>query len=183
MKMQAIAGKIFRGVVLLFIAATFWQCETENTIQTESQPEEVSQKRSAQTTFQAYDKPPTPVGGFAAIQQSLEYPEIARRAGIEGRVVLNILVDQEGSIESVKVLKSLGDNGCDEAAIQAVKAVDWQPATQNGNPVRVWVGLPVIFKIDGGAKKAGQAVAPGNAQKVKVKTSKPGSATAQTSKL
>lgn len=97
--------------------------------------------------FVAYDEAPQPIGGFAAIQRNLEYPEIARKAGIEGRVIVNVLVDVDGSIVETKILQSLGHSGCDEAAIKAIRAVKWKPAKQRDRPVKVWVGIPVIFKL------------------------------------
>ena len=103
--------------------------------------------------FVKYDKAPEPVGGFAAIQKNVHYPRIAKQAGIEGRVILNVLVHKSGRVDSVIVLKSLGESGCDQAAMAAVKAVQWQPAQQDGTPVSVWVGIPVIFKLDGAVEK------------------------------
>ena len=96
----------------------------------------------------AYDTPPNPEGGFAAIQKNLRYPEIARKAGIEGRVYVNVLIDEKGRIVKTKILKSLGDNGCDEAAVAAIKAVKWSPAQKDGKPVKTWVGIPVVFKLN-----------------------------------
>lgn len=97
--------------------------------------------------FVAYDEPPAPIGGFAAIQSKLVYPEIARKAGVEGRVYVNVLIDERGSVIATKILKSLGNNGCDEAAEAAIKQVKWQPAKQRDKPVKVWVGIPVVFKL------------------------------------
>lgn len=97
--------------------------------------------------FVAYDEPPEPMGGFAAIQEKLIYPEIARKAGVEGRVYINVLIDERGNVVDTKVLKSLGNNGCDEAAIAAIRAVKWKPAKQRDKPVKVWVGIPVVFKL------------------------------------
>ena len=97
--------------------------------------------------FVAYDEPPQPIGGFAAIQRKLVYPEIARKAGVEGRVYINVLIDQKGNVVRTKILKSLGNNGCDEAATAAIKAVKWKPAQQRDKPVKVWVGIPVVFKL------------------------------------
>lgn len=106
-----------------------------------------SSQDSERELFVAYDQPPQPVGGFAAVQKNLIYPTIARKAGIEGRVVVNVLVSERGEIDEVKILQSLGDNGCDKAAIAAVKSTKWQPALSNGKPVKVWVGIPIIFKL------------------------------------
>ncbi|MFQ5631545.1 MAG: energy transducer TonB [bacterium] len=60
-----------------------------------------------------------------------------------------MLVNETGAVEEVKVLKSLGSSGCDEAAVNAVKSVRWKPAMQKGTPVKVWVGIPVVFKLKG----------------------------------
>ncbi|MCG8605648.1 TonB family protein [bacterium] len=97
--------------------------------------------------FVAYDEPPSPKGGFAAIQRALKYPEIARKAGIEGRVIVQVLVSEKGEVVKTRVIKSLGHSGCDEAAVEAIRKVKWKPALQRDKPVKVWVAIPVIFKL------------------------------------
>jgi len=97
--------------------------------------------------FVPYDEPPTPIGGYPAIQKRLVYPEIAKKAGIEGQVVIRAIVNEEGNVTRTVVVKSLGPNGCDEAAINAIKSVKWKPAMQRDMPVKVWVSVPVIFKL------------------------------------
>lgn len=97
--------------------------------------------------FVAYDEPPKPIGGFAAIQKALKYPEIARKVGIEGRVIVQVLVDEKGNVRDTKVLKGLGHSGMDEAAVEAIRSVKWKPAKQRDKPVAVWVSIPVIFKL------------------------------------
>jgi periplasmic protein TonB len=97
--------------------------------------------------FVAYDEPPEPIGGFAAIQEKLVYPEIARKAGVEGRVYVQVIIDERGNVIRATVTKSLGNNGCDEAAVAAIKAVKWKPAKQRDKPVKVSVGIPVVFKL------------------------------------
>jgi len=107
-------------------------------------PEE--EDESAQI-FVAYDEPPEPIGGFEAIQRNLKYPEIARKAGVEGTVFVQVLVDVKGQVVDTRVVKSLGNNGCDEAAIDAIKKVKWKPAMQRDRPVKVWISIPVRFKL------------------------------------
>ena len=97
--------------------------------------------------FVAYDKPPVPIGGFKAIQQHLVYPEIARKAGIEGKVVVLIQISEKGKVVKTKIEESLGPNGCDEAAVNALKSVEWKPAMQRDLPVAVWVAVPVDFRL------------------------------------
>jgi len=97
--------------------------------------------------FVAFDEPPTPKGGFRSIQKALKYPEIARKAGIEGRVTVHVLVSEKGIVIKTKILQSLGHTGCDQAAVNAIKKVRWNPAMQRDKPVRVWVAIPVIFRL------------------------------------
>jgi protein TonB len=97
--------------------------------------------------FVPYDEPPMPIGGFQAIQRRLVYPEIARKAGVEGRVLVWAQIDVDGSVVRTKIVKSLGPNGCDEAAVNAIKSVSWKPAKQRDRPVKVWIAVPVDFKL------------------------------------
>ncbi len=97
--------------------------------------------------FVPYDEPPSPKGGFRAIQRALKYPEIARKAGIEGRVIVQVLVSEKGKVIKTRVIKSLGHSGCDEAAVKAIRSVKWKPALQRDKPVKVWVAIPVIFRL------------------------------------
>lgn len=96
--------------------------------------------------FVPYDEPPVPVGGFAALQSKLVYPEIARLAGIQGIVTLGVQIDEKGNVANVRVLKSLL-NICDEAAIEAVRSVKWRPAMQRDIPKTVWISVRLEFKL------------------------------------
>jgi protein TonB len=101
----------------------------------------------AATFFVAYDEPPQPIGGFEAIQKKLVYPEIARKAGIEGQVTVYAHINERGEVINTKILVPLGNSGCNEAAVTAIKAVKWKPAKQRDKPVAVWVSIPVKFKL------------------------------------
>ncbi|MBC8181658.1 energy transducer TonB [candidate division KSB1 bacterium] len=100
-----------------------------------------------QIQFIPYDEPPHPIGGFTAIQKKLKYPEIARKAGIEGTVIIYAKINTQGIVINTKVVKPLGNSGCNEAAIKAIKQVRWKPAMQRDKPVTVWVSVPVKFKL------------------------------------
>lgn len=97
--------------------------------------------------FVPYDRKPEPIGGWAAIQRNLVYPEIARKAGVEGTVYVYAWIDKQGNVRDAKVIKSLGVAGCDEAAVNAIRAVKWKPAMQRDKPVAVWVSIPVKFVL------------------------------------
>jgi len=94
-----------------------------------------------------YDTPPQPVGGFAAIAKNLVYPQYARKQEIEGTVYVKVLVNENGEIEETEIVKSGGSDDLDEAAIAAIKSVAWKPAYRNAEPIKVWVSIPVRFKI------------------------------------
>ena len=98
--------------------------------------------------FIPHDEPPMPIGGYAAIQRNIIYPEIAQRAGIEGTVMIQAKIGIDGNVKKIVVMKSLGPNGCDEAAIRAINSVKWRPAKQRDKPVEVWAAVPVIFRLN-----------------------------------
>jgi protein TonB len=74
-----------------------------------------------------------------------KYPEIARKAGIEGRVFLHLLIGRDGRVQDVKFIK--GPPVFKEAAMQAGKEFLFTPAMQNDKPVRVWMALPLTFSL------------------------------------
>lgn len=94
-----------------------------------------------------FDTAPMPAGGFKTIQENLIYPDQARKEGLEGKVILNVLITENGDVEDINILKSLS-KGCDDAAIAAVKLTKWQPAKSKDTPVKVWVGIPVVFRLN-----------------------------------
>jgi periplasmic protein TonB len=96
--------------------------------------------------FVAVEEMPEPIGGIAAIQSKIVYPEIAKRAGVEGKVYVKAFVDESGNVTKVEIQKGIGA-GCDEAAMKAVKETKFKPGKQRGKPVRVQVSIPVVFRL------------------------------------
>lgn len=97
--------------------------------------------------FIPYDEAPEPIGGFAAIQRNVVYPEIAQEAGIEGTVVIQAFVDEFGKVTDCVVLKGVPNTGLDEAAVDAIKMTRFKPAKQRDRNVGVYISIPVIFKL------------------------------------
>ncbi len=97
--------------------------------------------------FEVVEEMPEPIGGIEAIQKKIVYPEIAKRAGVEGRVYILAYVDENGNVTKTEVLKGIGA-GCDEAAEKAVRETKFKPGKQRGKPVRVKVAVPIIFKLN-----------------------------------
>lgn len=96
--------------------------------------------------FVAVEEMPEPVGGIAAIQEKIVYPEIAKRAGVQGRVFVKAYVDENGNVNKVELIRGIGA-GCDEAAMEAVQKTKFKPGKQRGKPVKVQVTVPVLFKL------------------------------------
>lgn len=101
--------------------------------------------------FTVVEEMPTFPGGeeklFEFIQKNVKYPAIARENGISGRVYLTFVVDKEGRIKDVRLLRGIG-GGCDEEAMRVVRSMpDWKPGRQNGRSVQVQYNLPVNFTL------------------------------------
>ncbi len=97
--------------------------------------------------FVVVEQMPELVGGIGAIQSCVNYPEIARKAGLEGRVVVQFVVDEKGKVLSPSVARSVG-GGLDEEAVRCVTQANFKPGMQRGKPVRVQFAIPVTFKLN-----------------------------------
>ena len=107
-----------------------------------------------------WDAPPPPPGGpnirfipfdkapVARVPIKPIYPEIAREAGIEGKVVIQFFVNNKGVVTEAYVLKGIPNTGLDEAALNAVLKSKWKPARQRDKKVGVWVTQNVKFELN-----------------------------------
>ncbi len=96
--------------------------------------------------FVVVEQMPVLIGGMGNLQKQVKYPETARQAGIEGTVIVQFIVSETGSVINPKVIRGIG-GGCDEAAIEAVKKVTFEPGSQRGVPVPVQFSLPIVFRL------------------------------------
>lgn len=96
--------------------------------------------------FVVVEEMPVPIGGIADIQKRIVYPEIAVRAGIHGKVFVKAFVDENGNVFKVELQKGIG-GGCDKAAMEAVKNAKFYPGKQRGEPVKVQITIPILFKL------------------------------------
>ena len=96
--------------------------------------------------FIAVEEMPEPIGGIGEIQSKIIYPEIAKRAGLEGKVLVTAFVDESGNVIKAEVIKGIG-LGCDEAAVNAVLQTKFKPGKQRGKSVKVKVTIPITFKL------------------------------------
>ena len=77
-----------------------------------------------------------------------QYPESAREAGIEGRVILSGIVEKDGSVSHISVVKSSGNSEMDDAAIAAFQQFQFEPGKVDGTPVRSKIIVPFQFKLN-----------------------------------
>jgi len=96
--------------------------------------------------YEVVEDMPEPVGGMAAIQQKIQYPSIARRAGVEGRVIVSFVVDEEGDVQNPQVVRGSGA-GLDGEAIRVIRETEFTPGRQRGRPVPVRKSWPVTFRL------------------------------------
>ena len=96
--------------------------------------------------FVVVEDPPELIGGIQALHKKISYPPIAKKAGVEGRVTVQFVVDENGDVRDAVVLRGIGA-GCDEEALRAVMASKFKPGRQRGKAVKVKMSLPVTFKL------------------------------------
>ncbi len=85
---------------------------------------------------------------YKFLSKNIKYPSAASRANVSGKVYLTFVVNTDGSIQDVSVLKGLGF-GCDEEAVRVVKTMPkWRAGKQSGRPVRVKFNLPISFQLE-----------------------------------
>ena len=114
-------------------------------------PEVVEEEVTEQEIFQIVEEMPAFPGGEAKLMEyvgkNIKYPQIARETGIQGRVFIGFVVEPDGSVSNVKLLRGIG-GGCDEEAMRVVKSMPkWKPGKQRGKAVRVSYQIPVFFKL------------------------------------
>ncbi|PSQ93360.1 MAG: energy transducer TonB, partial [Bacteroidetes bacterium QH_2_63_10] len=85
-----------------------------------------------------------------ALQESITYPEMAKEAGIEGRVIVQFVVDKTGSVTKPTVAQGAHEL-LNKAALAAVKEQTFEPGRKEGEPVPVQMSLPVTFRLDDGS--------------------------------
>lgn len=87
-----------------------------------------------------------PYVDLAALQKKVQYPEMAKRAQIEGRVTIRVLVGKDGKPKKFRIDDSDNDI-LNKAASDAVMSSTFPPGIQNGSPVECWVSIPITFKL------------------------------------
>lgn len=106
---------------------------------------------SEETPFIVVEKMPEYPGGIGAMHdflaKNIEFPQTAIETGIKGTVYLYFIVEKDGSISNIKIIRGIG-GGCDQEAGRVIsKMPKWNPGSQRGKPVRVSFNIPVVFDL------------------------------------
>jgi periplasmic protein TonB len=131
-----LAKQVAVGLLLAGCAATATM-NAEPRSESERPPDGVEQLPAEGDSVQ-YDVEPTPL-----TQVPPAYPISAREAGIQGKVVLHVLVDATGKVRDIRVIEGVTE--LNEAAIDAVRQWTFRPALRNDEPVATWTSVPMYF--------------------------------------
>ena len=107
----------------------------------------------ADQIFQIVEDVPVPKGGLEAfytyVAENLDYPTQAIRMGVTGNVFLKFVVEKDGQLTDIQVIRGIG-GGCDEEAVRVLESAPaWNPGKQRGRPVRVYMVIPIRFVLMG----------------------------------
>ncbi len=103
--------------------------------------------------YMAVEEMPQPIGGLSALASQIKIPDTAWEAGVEGKVFLDIVVDEQGNVSDAKVLRGLGA-GLDEEALRVVRQAKFMSGRQGGKAVKVRMTLPILFKLNESSEPA-----------------------------
>jgi len=103
--------------------------------------------------FTVVESMPSFPGGDAArmkyLQENIKYPQMARESGIQGTVYVTFVVETNGEVTDIRILRGIG-GGCDEEAIRVIEQMPkWNAGMQRGKPVRVQFNMPIKFTLQG----------------------------------
>jgi len=103
-------------------------------------------KKKQKQVFVVVEHMPKLIGGLKGLEQKIKYPELARKAGIEGKVYVQFVVNKHGNVENAKVVRGIG-GGCDKEALKVVRQAHFKPGMQRGRPVKVRMTIPIVFRL------------------------------------
>ena len=113
--------------------------------------DEEIEEEASEEIFLIVEEQPSPKGGMKAfykhVNSTIRYPGQSRRMGIQGKVFVQFVIEKDGAISQVIVVRGISED-CDKEAIRVVSsAPPWNPGKQRGRPVRVKMFLPISFKL------------------------------------
>lgn len=137
--------KLFIALMLIGVAAT--ACAQSDAKATTKANDATAEEEVFLIVEQEAEFP----GGLDALSKylsaNLTYPQEARDANVEGKVIVQFVIEKNGKVSNIKVLRDIG-SGCGEEAVRVIKGMPrWKPGQQRGKPVRCQFTLPVNFQL------------------------------------
>ncbi len=131
------------------------EIDVEDDQDTEAQeyiPVAEEEEEAEEVIFTVVESMPGFPGGDGArikyLNENIKYPQMARESGIQGRVFVTFVVEKDGNVTDVRVLRGIG-GGCDEEAVRVIKNMPrWNAGKQRGKSVRVQFNMPILFKLN-----------------------------------
>lgn len=138
--------QIMLATLILLTTAAVQQLNAQTT------PPSKEEREEKKVVFYIVEQRAEPIGGIKALSEyvskHLKYPRKARRAGIQGRVIVDVVIEKDGTLSNFKIRKGIG-GGCDEEAIRVLKKLPkWKPAKQRGRFVKYRVFIPILFNLN-----------------------------------
>ena len=142
-------AKLFTLFVVLFATTSLWAASPQ-IVEGAKQP--VSEEEEEEVIFVVVEKMPEFPGGQQAmmkfISENIQYPASAKNKGIQGRVICQFVIEKDGSVTDIQVVRSSGDSLLDKEAIRVIDSMPkWKPGMQRGKPVRVKYTIPMNFRL------------------------------------
>ena len=155
---RQIAELVILLLVLVGVIIIARQCNTSPFAESQSEQTPIEQQEAPEESATTDDicvvaeQMPEFPGGQAALfkylSENVKYPVIAQENGIQGRVICQFVVNTDGSIVNVEVVRSGGDASLDKEAVRVIKSMPkWKPGTQDGKPMRVRYSIPINFRF------------------------------------
>jgi TonB family protein len=146
---------LLTGALSLLLIAGITACSDSVSPSSDSGASATSTEAATRAPVSAsnVDAAPQPEGGMRAVHEAIEYPELVAKAGIEGRVFVEFVVDPSGAVKDARAVNPSGADAVthealQRAAVDAVKSVTWTPGSKDDTPVPVEMTLPVTFRLD-----------------------------------
>ena len=144
--------------LLTILAFSAFTCSIQfANAQTDTVPTQIEEEEATEENCFIFVEPmPEFPGGQAALfkflSENVKYPKEAVKKGIQGRVICQFVVEADGSISNVEVVRSGGHHLLDQEAVRVISIMPkWKPGTQRGKPIRVKYTIPVNFRLPEGS--------------------------------
>jgi len=105
-----------------------------------------SKQNADKKPFVIVEQQPVLIDGIEGLASKIKYPEIAKKAGIEGRVYVQVIVNEDGGVDEATVQRGIG-GGADEEAVRVLSQAKFVPGVQRGERVRVKMSIPITFRL------------------------------------